>query len=495
MPLDYKNVKKCYMIPVSQTGHSIFLPDGVEIKVGRSTHLGISDLTCSRHQVIVKADYSNEVVIVKTIGKNPSYRKNKLMVNDKTYSLRSDHILEIVPGKVLYKFSFSKIKLEEQREAMSYVWKLCGSEEMLLCTSSGFDESRNKVASFDLDGTIIRTKSGRVFAKDFNDWMLWDDCIKDVLQNLNSDDYKIVIFTNQAGLGTVIGKRKIDGFKRKIENIFDLLNVPVQVFVAISTGLYRKPSPGMWYFMKERSKAADLNQSFYVGDAAGRPQDWKAGKKADFSASDRMFAINIGLKFYTPEEYFLKEPVAEYTSFKFQPCKNNKNKLPDLELPSKSQEVILMIGLPGSGKSHFVENYIKPHGYYVISRDKSGSWQKCVNSLNEALKTNRNAVVDNINPDRASRERFVEVCKRYNVKVRCFCMDVPLERCLHNNKFREIVDSEHEIIGSSLITAYKSSFEPPSLEEGFSSILNIPFVANFDNLEQEHFYYCFLVDK
>lgn len=50
MSLDNKTFKKCFMVPVSQTGNSIFLPDGVEIKVGRSTDLGISDLTCSRHQ-------------------------------------------------------------------------------------------------------------------------------------------------------------------------------------------------------------------------------------------------------------------------------------------------------------------------------------------------------------------------------------------------------------------------------------------------------------
>ena len=49
----------------------------------------------------------------------------------------------------------------------------------------------------------------------------------------------------------------------------------------------------------------DLNQSIYVGDAAGRPAEGK--KKKDFSFSDRLFALNAGLKFYTPEEHFLGE--------------------------------------------------------------------------------------------------------------------------------------------------------------------------------------------
>jgi bifunctional polynucleotide phosphatase/kinase len=37
----------------------------------------------------------------------------------------------------------------------------------------------------------------------------------------------------------------------------------------------------------------DKNTSFYVGDAAGR-----AG---DFASTDRKFALNVGVQFYTPE--------------------------------------------------------------------------------------------------------------------------------------------------------------------------------------------------
>lgn len=40
--------------------------------------------------------------------------------------------------------------------------------------------------------------------------------------------------------------------------------------------------------------------SFFVGDAAGRAKNWEMGRRKDFSASDRKFAANIGLNFYTP---------------------------------------------------------------------------------------------------------------------------------------------------------------------------------------------------
>jgi len=38
----------------------------------------------------------------------------------------------------------------------------------------------------------------------------------------------------------------------------------------------------------------DSSKCMYVGDAAGRVNNWKPGKKKDFSCSDRLFALNIG---------------------------------------------------------------------------------------------------------------------------------------------------------------------------------------------------------
>ena len=52
----------------------------------------------------------------------------------------------------------------------------------------------------------------------------------------------------------------------------------------------------------------DQSNSFFCGDAAGRVR--RKGKK-DFSCSDRLFALNAGLKFYVPEELFLKRKCLE----------------------------------------------------------------------------------------------------------------------------------------------------------------------------------------
>ena len=51
----------------------------------------------------------------------------------------------------------------------------------------------------------------------------------------------------------------------------------------------------------------DMEQSFYCGDAAGRPAT--KNKEKDFSDSDLKFAHNIGITFQVPESLFLGEPM------------------------------------------------------------------------------------------------------------------------------------------------------------------------------------------
>lgn len=78
-----------------------------------------------------------------------------------------------------------------------------------------------------MDGTLIKTKSGLVFPKDCNDWQLLYPDVPGKLKQHHANGYKIVIFTNQAGLST--GKFKISDFKIKIEKIVQKIGVPIQV--------------------------------------------------------------------------------------------------------------------------------------------------------------------------------------------------------------------------------------------------------------------------
>ncbi|XP_060901621.1 bifunctional polynucleotide phosphatase/kinase [Labrus mixtus] len=363
---------------------------------------------------------------------------------------------------------------------------------LLLYTAAGVKAS-DKIAGFDIDGCIITTKSGKVFPTAPDDWRILYPEIQPRLASLLKKGYKVVFFTNQMGIAK--GKLRPEVFKSKVEDILTKLKLPVQVFVATGPGLYRKPVMGMWNHLCEKANdgvTVDKTQTLYVGDAAGRPENWAPGrKKKDFSCSDRLFALNIGLQFHTPEEYFLGWKSAAYKLPSFDPrIIDSTVRLydpPSASLTSSKTEVIVAVGFPASGKSTFFHSHIIPKGYVYVNRDTLGSWQKCVSECERALKEGQSVAVDNTNPDTESRKRYLDVAKAAGVPCRCFQFTASLEQAKHNNRFREMAPSDvkHAKVSDMIFHSYKKHFVAPALSEGFSEILQIHFVPNFKDSQSE----------
>ena len=126
---------------------------------------------------------------------------------------------------------------------MTPQWEEKGS---MLIMRFGEPVASSKVASYDLDGTLIETASGRKFATSASDWKLLPKTA-DKLHCLHRDDYKIVIITNQLGISR--GKPTVVEFKQKVEAIARALKVPLLLLAATSKDKYRKPCLGMWEHM------------------------------------------------------------------------------------------------------------------------------------------------------------------------------------------------------------------------------------------------------
>ncbi|CAF1007355.1 unnamed protein product [Adineta steineri] len=367
-------------------------------------------------------------------------------------------------------------------------------------TSKGVISSE-KIAAFDMDGTIILTKSGKVHPTDENDWRIgFDTCFKK-LKQLIAENYKLVVFTNQRGL---MKATSTDNFRKKIQFIQQKLNVPLQVFVAIHSGRYRKPCIGSWQLLQSKYNDGikiDKSKSFYVGDAAGRPDKWRTKAKKDHSSADRLFAVNLGLKFYTPEEYFLGLSKAIYDMPKFEP--KSLRSIQSLLEPSTATmtldktEVIVMCGLPASGKSWFVKKYIVPHKYEYVNRDEVGTWQKCVKMAELALSKKQSVVIDNTNLDKESRQRYIEVANTFGVSCRCFVMNVSIEHAKHNNLFRQMIgtDDAHKDVNDIVIMGAQKRYVKPTLDEGFSEIVTINMQPLFNDTDMEELYYQYILDK
>lgn len=78
-------------------------------------------------------------------------------------------------------------------------WSWTEEKTCLIGSSSGLIPLE-KIASFDMDDTIITRKSGAKFPKDADDWLFLNDKVSPKIKQLYNDGFKIVIFTNQAGI-------------------------------------------------------------------------------------------------------------------------------------------------------------------------------------------------------------------------------------------------------------------------------------------------------
>ena len=156
--------------------------------------------------------------------------------------------------------------------------------------------------------------------------------------------------------------------------MFGHLDFPLVLLAATGRDKYRKPRTGMWDELLEDldldvNNGPDLDASFFVGDAGGRPATSQF--KADHSCSDRNFATNVGIEFKTPEEYFLDEAPRPYTR-SFDPQTYTKE-VTDNVLASftKTQplDIVILCGSPGAGKSTFYWTVLQPLGYERVNQD------------------------------------------------------------------------------------------------------------------------------
>lgn len=295
-------------------------------------------------------------------------------------------------------------------------------------------KERNKIIIFDFDWTIVKPKEGRTFPLDANDWQWLRESVPNEIRKYYKKQFRIAFLTDQTKLWKI----------EMIKDVIKELNIPILCLIAMKKENH-KPNP---QFLLENIKDKyDFNNSFLVGDAAGRKNDW--------SDNDKKLAENIGLKFFTPEEIF-----------KFDKEKTNKtdlNKLIKIKIKiKKEKEVIIMIGYPASGKSTIAKTIFEPNGYKIIDGDALKTPTKMIKEANKYIKNN-SIVFDATNGTKERRNYYIDFAKANNLNVRCIWKTTSIDKAMEQNKKRELEGGVK--IPNIVFYVYKKKFEEPTKEE------------------------------
>ena len=145
--------------------------------------------------------------------------------------------------------------------------------------------------------------------------------------------------------------------------------------------------------------------------------------------------------------------------------------------PPALRRVVVLVGLPGSGKS----TYVKPMGSAVLSSDKIRKlladdetdqsihdrvFQTLRYVLRQRLAIGRPLTfIDATNLTPGERRPYVEIARESGADVEAVFFDVPIQVCLERNARRS------RVVPADALREMAAKLIPPRPEEGFSRIV------------------------
>lgn len=340
---------------------------------------------------------------------------------------------------------------------------------------------------FDLDYTLIKTKSGKKFPIDKNDWVILNKNIKTKLDGISNS--LIGIISNQKGLKSVEQKKD---WKYKLDQICQELRIDF-VFASVSDDRYRKPLPGSYEYIREYYKLVDwdkLNTNkkiYYIGDAFGREKD--------FSDTDVKYALNNGFKFKTPEIFFnfnkdegksgnITYPIINYFSHPEQAIIFDEL---DKVIRENRKIIIITIGFPASGKSFLRKELIKKYPqFHYSNNDDVGEKVQSRMLIKKTLPEYDFIIDDNTNLDKLTRDGKLKLFDGY-YKIGIW-FDYNMDVCLHLNWMR-MYWFGGKLLPKVTYYTLRKKFDSVNLEVGFDKFIKINSVFREFNLDNKIKYY------
>jgi len=146
----------------------------------------------------------------------------------------------------------------------------------------------------------------------------------------------------------------------------------------------------------------------------------------------------------------------------------------------------ITVGLPGSGKSTYVKNFIKDKDIEYLSSDslraiygKSEEDQTVTplvfghikRTVDEFLKDGKNVLVDATSVNRKERSDYINTAKKYGAKVVAIVFKMDRQGLIDRNKKRG--EQGGRVVPDFVIDKMLNKFEEPSYSEGIDVIIYV----------------------
>jgi bifunctional polynucleotide phosphatase/kinase len=376
---------------------------------------------------------------------------------------------------------------------MNFDWKILNNIIYGYNISIQTKNNIKKVIIFDLDGTLIITKSGKVFPINDKDWKFIFNNIPDYISTINNNNTIIGIISNQKGL------KNEDKKKEWINKLNDIIyHIPFDfVFASLTDDRFRKPMPGSWDFIKDElfknidfTKLLEKNKIYFIGDAFGRPND--------HSDTDIKFAINCKFKFKTPEMFFKckdnrlskSKGTITYPNIDYMTSLQEEELFKSLDNIIKKNKKILIvcIGLPASGKSYLRNKLLNKYEFFYYYNIDDSVPEKNNTRLIKMSDINKHNFIidDNTNMKKNTRINYLKKMSDYT-KIGIW-FNYNLDVCLHLNYLR-MYWFGNKIVPKVAYNTLLKNFDDNNLNHLFDNFFTINEVFSELNFDRYFSYY------
>jgi bifunctional polynucleotide phosphatase/kinase len=259
-----------------------------------------------------------------------------------------------------------------------------------------------RLALFDLDGTLITSKTGKRWSINGDDWVFHGP-VPSTLQKYADEGWTLVIVTNQSEWNKHTGPRT------KCEAVLgELFRINGwSPWCLVATGnpretVYRKPARGLYDELLKELDMHDVSELFMCGDAVG-----SGASRAEYrwSDADSGFAKAIGARFETPDAILGTNSARLNTELK---------------------ELVILVGNMGSGKSTSAyalvtqsksDDIVCAYTYTHLEQDVLKTPKAVLRAARTAL-AHGSVVVDATHATSASRAPYIALARELGVHCR-----------------------------------------------------------------------------